>query len=67
MTRQYGVGVRGERDELAEILLRLLNSCLADPGPERSQDELRTYLFRWLVPLIEENLRGSSERLASSE
>jgi AcrR family transcriptional regulator len=47
-----------ERDELAEILLRLLNSFLADPGPERSQDELRAFLFRWLVPLIEEKLRG---------
>jgi AcrR family transcriptional regulator len=49
-----------ERDELAEILLRLLNSFLADPGPERSQDELRTFLFRWLVPLVEEKLRASA-------
>ena len=53
-----GLSVR-ERDELAEILLRLLNSFLADPGPERSEDELRKFLFRWLVPLIEENLRRS--------
>ena len=52
-----------ERDELAEILLRLLNSFLADPGPERSQDELRAFLFRWLVPLIEEKLRRSSTSL----
>lgn len=49
-----------ERDELAEILLRLLNSFLADPGPERSEEELRTYLFQWLVPLIEEKLRASA-------
>lgn len=49
-----------ERDELAEILLRLLNSFLADPGPERSQAELRTFLFRWLVPLVEEKLRASA-------
>ena len=49
-----------ERDELAEILLRLLNSFLADHGPERSQDELRAFLFRWLVPLIEEKLRTSA-------
>ena len=49
-----------ERDELAEILLRLLNSLLADHGPERSQDELRAFLFRWLVPLIEEKLRASA-------
>jgi len=27
------------------LLLRLLNSLLADPGPERSQDELRTSSF----------------------
>jgi hypothetical protein len=37
-----------------------LNSFLADPGPERSQDELRTFLFRWLVPLVEEKLRASA-------
>jgi AcrR family transcriptional regulator len=55
----FGLDAR-ERDELAEILLRLLNSFLADPGPERSQDELRTFLFRWLVPLIEEKLRASA-------
>jgi len=54
-----GLDVR-ERDELAEILLRLLNSFLADHGPERSQDELRAFLFRWLVPLIEEKLRASA-------
>ena len=57
-------GTRGlderTRDELAEILLRLLNSFLADPGPERSQDELRAFLFRWLVPLIEGKLRESA-------
>ena len=44
------------RDELAEILLRLLNSFLADPGPARSEDELRAFLYRWLIPLIEEKL-----------
>jgi len=49
-----------ERDELAEILLRLLNSFLADGGPERSQDELRAFLFRWLVPPIDEKLRESA-------
>jgi AcrR family transcriptional regulator len=54
----FGLDAR-ERDELAEILLRLLHSFLADHGPERSQDELRTFLFRWLVPLIEEKLRTS--------
>jgi AcrR family transcriptional regulator len=51
-----------ERDELAEILLRLLNSFLADPGPRRSEDELRKFLFRWLVPVIEEKLGRSGRR-----
>jgi AcrR family transcriptional regulator len=55
----FSLDARG-RDELAEILLRLLSSFLADHGPERSQDELRTFLFRWLVPLIEEKLRASA-------
>lgn len=44
------------RDELAEILLRLLNSFLTDPGPERGEDELRAFLYRWLIPIIEEKL-----------
>ncbi|MFT5442561.1 MAG: AcrR family transcriptional regulator [Myxococcota bacterium] len=42
-----------DRDELAEILLRLLKSFLDDPGPERTEEELRAYLCRWLVPVIE--------------
>jgi hypothetical protein len=35
-------------------------NLLADRGPERSQDELRTFLVRWLVPLIEEKLQASA-------
>ena len=45
-----------ERDELSEILLRLLHSFLADPGLPRTEDELRVFLYRWLVPMIEEKL-----------
>jgi hypothetical protein len=37
-----------------------LNRFLADAGPERSQGELRTFLFRWLAPLVEEKLQGSA-------
>ena len=48
-----------ERDELAEILVRLLKSFLADAGPERSEKELRAYLYRWLIPTIEEKLQPS--------
>jgi len=50
-----------DRDELAEILLRLLKSFLDDPGPERSEDELRTFLYRWLIPVIEEKLQAAKE------
>jgi AcrR family transcriptional regulator len=49
-----------ERDELAEILLRLLKSFLADPGPERSEEALRAFLYRWLIPIIDEKLQASS-------
>ncbi|MCP3985911.1 MAG: TetR family transcriptional regulator [bacterium] len=45
-----------ERDELSELLLRLLQSFLNDPGPKRSEAELRAYLYKWLIPMIKENL-----------
>jgi len=45
-----------ERDELSELLLRMLHSLLADPGPTRTEDELRAFLHKWLVPMIEANL-----------
>ncbi len=41
-----------DRDELAELLVRLMKSFLDDPGPERSEEELRIFLSRWLVPVI---------------
>ncbi len=47
-----------DRDELAELLVRLMRSFLDDPGPDRSEEELRTYLSRWLVPVIEEKLQS---------
>ena len=54
-----------DRDELAEILVRLLKSFLADAGPERSEKELRAYLYRWLIPTIEEKLQASLPDRAS--
>ena len=45
-----------DRDELAEILLRLLKSFLDDPGPKRSENALRRFLYRWLIPVIQEKL-----------
>ena len=42
-----------QQDELAELLLRLLQSLLADPGGARSMDDLRAFLHGWLVPMIE--------------
>lgn len=47
---------RRERDELAELLLRLLQSFLTDPGQQRSERELRGFFHRWLVPMIEARL-----------
>ncbi len=47
-----------DRDELAELLVRLLKSFLEDPGPERSEEELRAFFSGWLVPVIEEKLQS---------
>ncbi len=46
-----------DRDELPEILLRLLKSFLNDSGPKRSEKQLRRFLSRWLIPVIEERLQ----------
>lgn len=48
-----------DRDQLAEILLRLLKSFLDDAGPKRSDTELRRFLYRWLIPVIEEKLQSA--------
>ncbi len=45
-----------EHDELAEILVRLLHSFLADPGLDRTEEELRAFLYRWLIPMLEAKL-----------
>jgi AcrR family transcriptional regulator len=46
-------GLRPEElDEFLEILIRLLDSFLLEPGPEpRDEDELRAFLRRWLLPM----------------
>ena len=49
-----------ERDELSEILLRLLRSFLADPRPTRTEDQLRAFLYPWLVPMIQDRLAHRS-------
>ena len=42
-----------EVDELAELILRLLQSFLTDPGTRpRTESELRAFLKRWLLPAI---------------
>jgi AcrR family transcriptional regulator len=42
-----------EVDELAELILRLLQSFLTEPGPRpRTESELRAFLKRWLLPAI---------------
>ncbi len=50
-----------ERDELAELLLRLLHSFLFDPGEARTEPQLRAFLQRWLVPMIEARLESVTE------
>ena len=45
--------------QFSEILLRLLHSFLSDPGESRTEDALRVFLYRWLVPMIEQKLGGS--------
>lgn len=48
-----------EVDELAELILRLLESFLTEPGTRpRSEPELRAFLKRWLLPAI--RLRSTS-------
>jgi AcrR family transcriptional regulator len=48
------VGLDGDSlRELVEHLLRTLQSLVIDPGdPERSGDELRAYLQRWVAPAL---------------
>ena len=42
-----------ERLELVEHLLRLLQTFFLDPGePERTSEELRAYLRRWVAPAL---------------
>jgi AcrR family transcriptional regulator len=43
-----------EVEELTELILRLLQSFLTDPGPRaRSEAELRAFFRRWLLPAID--------------
>jgi len=41
-----------ELDEFVELLIRLLDSFLFEPGPHpRDEDELRAFLRRWVLPV----------------
>jgi AcrR family transcriptional regulator len=60
MLRQFDVDWVGlgftdsELDELAEHLLRIIQSFIIDPGrPPRQRDELRDYLRRWVGAAIQ--------------
>jgi len=47
-----GLDISAQR-ELVEHLLRTLQSLVADPGhPERSPEQLRAYLMRWVAPAV---------------
>jgi AcrR family transcriptional regulator len=77
MLRQFDVDWTGlgftdpELDELAEHLLRIIQSFVIDPGrPPRQGDELRDYLRRWvgaaIPPSAEPTIRPSSAAATSS-
>ncbi|MBJ8345746.1 TetR/AcrR family transcriptional regulator [Antrihabitans sp. YC2-6] len=41
-------------DDIVEIVLRTIQSLILDPGdPERTADELRAFLYKWILPTIE--------------
>ena len=49
---QYGLDDAGI-DDLAEYMLRILQSFMIDPGrPERTGEVLRGYLRRWVAPVL---------------
>jgi AcrR family transcriptional regulator len=49
---QYGLDDAGI-DDLAEYMLRILQSFMIDPGrPPRTGEVLRGYLRRWVVPVL---------------
>jgi len=49
-----GAGFDGDAlDELVELMLRTLQSFIVDPGePERTPEQLRSYLHRWIGPAV---------------
>jgi len=51
-----------DRDELAELMLRLLHSFLFDPGEARTETALRAFLRGLLVPVIEARMGRPSSR-----
>jgi AcrR family transcriptional regulator len=60
--RALGIGQR-QKDDLAEIYLRTLQSFVIDPGPQRSGSQLRAFLRNWLAPAV----RSHSGDLAPTE
>jgi hypothetical protein len=67
MLRQFDVDWAGlgfgdaELDELAEHLLRIIQSFVIDPGrPPRRGDELRDYLRRWVGAAIQPSAGATS-------
>ncbi len=53
VTEDWSPLTSGEVDELVELILRLLQSFLTNPGPRpRSEAELRAFFRRWLLPAI---------------
>jgi hypothetical protein len=55
------------RDELGEILLRLLHSFLFDSGEPRTESELRTFLKTWFLPMIQHQLQAHAKTSAAEQ
>jgi len=54
-------------DELAEHLLRVIQSFMVDPGrPARTGAELRRYLSRWVAPALQKPAVGGAARSPKS-
>lgn len=55
VNEEWAVLPAREMDDLAELILRLLQSFLSEPGTRpRTEQELREFLHRWLLPAIKQ-------------
>jgi AcrR family transcriptional regulator len=56
----------GKLDELLEVMLRMLQSLIVDPGrPARRGSELRRFLREWIGPSVATHATAPTERVAT--